>query len=63
MVQWVRLQASTAGGVASIPGQETKIPHAAQSSQEQKKQEPVEKTFVFHPSPLFSIQWYFLIFK
>ena len=63
MVQWLRLQASTAGGVGSIPGQKTKIPHAAQSSQKQNKQKPVEKTFVFHPSLLFSIQWYFLIFK
>ena len=63
VVQWLRLQASTAGGVGSIPGQETKIPHAAQSSQKQNKQKPVEKTFVFHPSLLFSIQWYFLIFK
>ena len=29
-VQWLRFQASTAGGVGSIPGQETKIPHTAQ---------------------------------
>ena len=27
-VQWLRFQASTAGGVGSIPGSETKIPHA-----------------------------------
>ena len=31
MVQWVRLHASTAGGTGSIPGQETKIPHASQT--------------------------------
>ena len=27
VVEWVRLQASTAGGTGSIPGQGTKIPH------------------------------------
>ena len=33
VVQWLRLQASTAGGMGSIPGQGTKIPHAAWHSQ------------------------------
>ena len=28
MVQWLRLWASSAGGVGLIPGQGTKIPHA-----------------------------------
>ena len=28
--QWLRLCASTAGGVGSIPGWRTKIPHAGQ---------------------------------
>ena len=28
MAQWLRVHASTAGGVGSTPGQETKIPHA-----------------------------------
>ena len=32
-VQWLRLQASVAGGMGSIPGQGTKIPHAARHSQ------------------------------
>ena len=27
-VQWLRLHASNAGGMSSIPGQGTKIPHA-----------------------------------
>ena len=27
MVQWLRLHASTAGGMGSIPGQEIEIPH------------------------------------
>ena len=30
MVQWLRLRASTAGGVGTIPGLGTKIPHAAE---------------------------------
>ena len=30
MVQWLRVGASTAGGMGSIPGWETKIPHASQ---------------------------------
>ena len=45
-VQRLRLQASTAGGMGSIPGQGTKIPHAAkhgpkkpQKKNKQKKRE------------------------
>ena len=33
-VKWLRLNASTAGGVGSIPGQGTKIPQAMQCDQE-----------------------------
>ena len=36
-VQWLRLHASTAGGAGWIPGQGTKIPHAAWCSQKKKK--------------------------
>ena len=32
MVQWLRLSASNAGGVGSIPSWGTKIPHATQYS-------------------------------
>ena len=32
-VQWLGLDASTAGGTGSIPGQGTKMPHAAQHGQ------------------------------
>ena len=32
-VQWVRIIASTAGGMGSIPGRGTKIPHAARCGQ------------------------------
>ena len=39
MVQWLRLCTSTVGGVGSIPGQGTKILHAAQP----KKKKNVEK--------------------
>ena len=36
-VQWLRLQASTAGGMGSISGLGIKIPHAAGCSQKKKK--------------------------
>ena len=36
-VQWLRLRASTAGGVGSIPGWGTRIPHASQCSQKTKQ--------------------------
>ena len=36
MVQWLRPHASTAGGMGLIPGQETKIPHAARCHQKKK---------------------------
>ena len=35
-VQWLRLHATTAGGVGSIPGRGTKIPHAGQCGQKIK---------------------------
>ena len=37
-VQWLRLCASTAEGAGSIPGLETKIPHARQHDQKKKKE-------------------------
>ena len=37
VVQWLRLQASIAGGAGSIPGQGTKILHAVQHGQIKKK--------------------------
>ena len=36
-VQWLRLQASTAGGTGLIPGWGTKIPYAARHDQRKKK--------------------------
>ena len=36
-VQWLGLLASTAGGMGSIPGWGTKVLHAAQCSQKNKK--------------------------
>ena len=36
-VQWLRLCTSNAGGMGSIPGQGTKIPHAAWCSQKKLK--------------------------
>ena len=42
VVQWLGLQASTAGGIGSIPGQGTKILHATQPKK--KKREEREHT-------------------
>ena len=36
VVQWLKLQASSAGGVGSIPGWGSKIPHAARCGQKKK---------------------------
>ena len=38
VVQWLRLPASTAGGTGLIPGQGTKILHAAWRGQKKKKE-------------------------
>ena len=40
--QWLRLHASTAGSAGSIPGQGTKIPHAALLSQKKKERTPLQ---------------------
>ena len=37
-VQWLGLWASTAGGVGSIPGQGTKIPHVERCGQKKTTQ-------------------------
>ena len=36
MVQWLRLHAPSAGGKGSIPGWETKIPHATAQPEKKK---------------------------
>ena len=36
MVQWLKLHASTAGCLGSIPGQRTKIPHAVDTARKVK---------------------------
>ena len=45
MVQWLRLHTPDAGGTGSIPGWETKIPHAAGTKQRKEnfKKEEEEK--------------------
>ena len=40
-VQWLRLCTSSAGGVSSIPGQGTKIPHAVDHDQKTKEKNPI----------------------
>ena len=42
-VQWLGLCASVAGGMGSIPGQGTKIPHATRYGQKKKKKEERKK--------------------
>ena len=37
VVQWLRLRAANAGGVDSIPGRGTKIPHAVRCGLKKKK--------------------------
>ena len=39
VVQWLGLRSSTAGGMDSIPGQETKIPQGAQWQKKKKEYE------------------------
>ena len=41
-ILWLRLHASNAGGMGSIPGQGIKIPHAVQHGQEIKKKKGFE---------------------
>ena len=41
--QWLRLHTFTAGGVGSVPGGKTGIPHAMQHSKKKKKGEITEK--------------------
>ena len=43
LVQWLRLHATSAGGTGSIPGQGTKIPHAACCSQKIRFQKDIKK--------------------
>ena len=38
MVQWLGLRTSNAGGMGSIPGRGTKIPHAAWRGKKKKKE-------------------------
>ena len=45
MVQWLRLPASKAGGVGSIPDQVTKIPQALRHGKKKKKI-PAGKVFI-----------------
>ena len=40
VVQWLRLCASNAGDMGSIPGQGTKIPHACRARKKKKKDKP-----------------------
>ena len=43
VVQWLRLHASNAGGMGSIPGQGTKIPHIVWLGEKSKKKKIKEE--------------------
>ena len=49
VAQWLRLHGSNVGALGSIPGQETKSPHASQHAQKLKKKKKkstsLEKNF------------------
>ena len=47
-VQWLRLRASTAGGTGSIPGEGTRILHAAQCGQKKKKKRNTYNKIMCH---------------
>ena len=54
-VQWLRLCAPNAGGMGSIPGQGTKVRHAPQHSQKEKRKkkciwDPPEKKLAKIPN-------------
>ena len=52
MVQWLRIQASSAGDMGSILGQETKIPHArGWNKKERKKERKTDKLTWLIQSP------------
>ena len=42
VVQWLRLHASTTGGMGLIPGWGTKIPHAMQCGKKKKVQQELK---------------------
>ena len=46
VVLWLELHASTAGGTGSIPGQGTKILHAAQHSQKKRDNSFISQIFI-----------------
>ena len=53
-VRWLRLHTSTAGGAGSIPGWETKIPHATTQPKKRRKP-PLQLVFTLYPSLLFQV--------
>ena len=60
VVQWLGLRASTAGGAVMIPGQGTKIPHAASHNQKKKNKNKTgckqRQTLIFHGWPCRPLQ-------
>ena len=54
VVQWLRLHASNAGGMGSIPGWGTKIPHAMECGKKNTKKQ-TKKTLTGNPDSQLSI--------
>ena len=61
VVQWLGLWASSTGGMGSIPGWGTKIPHAAQLSQKKKKKKTANKECWWELEPSYTagvnVEW------
>ena len=53
VVQWLRLGASNAGGMGSIPAWGTKIPHAMQCSQKNKQKKKTKLNLELKPTNFF----------
>ena len=49
MVQWLKLHVSNAGGLGSVLGQGTKIPHANRYSKKQNKIQEFRINFIKFP--------------
>ena len=58
--QWLRLRASTAGGLGSIPGQGTKMLQAMLFRQKKKKNLLGEEHFPFQPDAAITLVWGYL---
>ena len=59
VVQWIRLEASTAGGVGSVPGWGAKTPHAAQCVPPKKRMSACNAGYYLTSFSYFIFHFYF----